>query len=217
MKNLLTSLFSNRKPAPPLSQLEAPSTLQAGSDAAHRRQLVLIAVRDLHRSSGIPAQWIECQTLLVESRSRGSGMYIHLVVRHWDERLLRFTQAFQIELHDRLVQFDPLAARWVHGIAWDLDGADSCPFPDLPGKSFWTAPRSNSAVLASNSAPSALPSDASPLNFPTPAAASVPAAASDVTEDLEKLFAIRDHQIGAAANTDQASKSFDKTEPAPLR
>lgn len=222
MKNPLRALF---KPKPVTSRFkssDAPSTLQAGSEAANRQQLVLITLRDQLRRSGVPAHWLECQTLLVTSRSRGTGLYVHLVVRHWDERLVRFMQAFQTELRDRIVRFDPKAASWVHGIAWDFDAMDSCPYPELPPKSTWEGHQETLMPGATDGVNTAETS----AHFPA-VLALVPSATLDVTakseveQDLAALFAIRDEEIGAAALSTplsgvRAARTFEATEPAPL-
>ena len=134
MKKPFSTLFA-RPPAAPISKSSAVSSAsQTSRKTSNRQQLVLITLRDLLHRSAIPAHWLGCQTLLVNSRSRGSGLYIHLVIRHWDERLLRYTQAFQTELLHSMLSFDPEAATWVHGIAWRFDAVNSCPFPELPPK-----------------------------------------------------------------------------------
>lgn len=148
MKKPFSTLFV-RSPAAPLSKSSAVSSVsQTSRKTSNRQQLVLITLRDLLHRSAIPAHWLGCQTLLVNSRSRGSGLYIHLVIRHWDERLLRYTQAFQTELLHCILSFDPKAAMWVHGIAWRFDAVNSCPFPELPQKARGT-PTSNRKWLKS--------------------------------------------------------------------
>ena len=216
MKNPFSALFARKLPTAPYKSSSAPSTFQSGSEAANRQQLVLMTVRDLLRRSAIPMHWLECQTLVVNSRSRGTGLYIHLVVHHWDERLLRYTKAFQTELKERIVRFDPKAASWVHGIAWDLGALRSCPYPALPPKSTWDADQKTPVakntttqtqeVAASEEQKTA--GQASPNN---------PAMTSEVAQDLVALFAIRDRELDSAADPYKGPVTFDVTEPAPLR
>lgn len=219
MKNPFRALFVRTPVKPPFKSSDAPSTLQAGSEAANRQQLVLITMRDLLRRSAIPAHWIECQTLLVNSRSRGSGLYVHLVVHHWDERLMRYAQAFQVELKERIMRFDPKAVGWVHGIAWDFNAMDTCPFPVLPPKIAWNTnpeplppPLEAPAPVASTPAhyPAVLPAGG-------PAVAPTRAMPSEVEQDLNALFAIRDREIGLVASSAKPSDAYEATEPAPLR
>jgi hypothetical protein len=87
MKKLIASLFGG-SPAgttakrAPASSRDNPLTIEDGSDNATRRQLVQVLLRDALRKYGIPPRWIDCQMLLVSSRSRGQGMYVRLVVRN---------------------------------------------------------------------------------------------------------------------------------------
>lgn len=222
MKNLFRMLFKRQPVAPKFKTSDAPSTLQSGSEAANRQQLVLIALRDLLRRNAIPAHLLDCQTLLVTSRSRGPGLYVHLVVRHWDERLLRYMQAFQTELKERIVRFDPKAINWVHGIAWDFNATGNCPYPALPPKSTWDDDQKPSLPSAAANEPA---TDAAP-HYPAVLAANaaaVPVAtkASEVEQDLAALFAIRDREINAAAGGvtaggAKATRDYEATEPAPL-
>lgn len=228
MKNLLRTLFG--LPAAPASfkSSGAPSTLQTDSESINRRQLVLISMRDVMRISGIPTEWIECETLNVTSRRRGTGLYIHLIVKHWDERLMRVGWAFQTEMKARMERFDPKAAVWIHGMSWQLDVADSCPYTSLPDKSHWaTAPAAPAAVASRASQPP-------PAHFPAvlaaaPAAerenfvatvnfqATQPFSQSELTQDLEKLFAIRDEEIKRARTGSSAQAGgFEQTQPSPL-
>ena len=216
MKNPFSALFARKLPTPPYKSSGDPSTLQGGSEASNRQQLVLITIRDLLRRSAIPAHWLECQTLVVNSRSRGTGLYIHLVVHHWDERLLRYTQAFQTELKKRIVLLDPKAASWVHGIAWDMGALRSCPYPALPPKSTWdpdkeTPLAKHSATRTQEAAASTAQKTAEQANLKKSAVA------SEVTRDLIALFAIRDCELDSAADHYKEPVAFAATEPAPLQ
>lgn len=133
-------LVAQRKPDAKRDSLDDPATIEDGSDNAMRRQLVQVLLRDVLRQHGIPAQWIDCQMLVVASRSRGTGMYVRLVITHWDERLMNHTFAFQNALLAYILRFEPKAAQWLHGISWQLEVADTCPYLQLPGKSFWQSP-----------------------------------------------------------------------------
>ena len=211
MKKPFSTLFA-RPPAAPLSKSPAvSSTPQTSRETANRQQLVLITLRDLLQRSAIPAHWLGCQTLLVSSRSRGSGLYIHLVIRHWDERLLRYTQAFQTELLHSMLSFDPEAATWVHGIAWRFDAVNICPFPELPPKGTWDADQ-KPQVTQVHPAPALEPlqrlagassAQTDIKNFPAImpsifAASATPAETSEVAQDLAALYAILDQEFGTS-------------------
>lgn len=145
MKNLITSLFGGLAKAAeskrtPASSRDNPLTIEDGSDNATRRQLVQVLLRDALRKYGIPPRWIDCQMMLVSSRSRGPGMYVRLVVRQWDDRLLNYAHAFQTALMVEITRFEPQASQWLHGISWQLEVADTCPYRSMPEKAFWADP-----------------------------------------------------------------------------
>lgn len=233
MKNLLRVLFGGSAAQPVFRSSGAPSTMQTDSEAINRQQLVMLTVRDVMRVSGIPPDWVDCQTLNVNSRRRGTGLYIHMVITHWDERLLRVTCAFQAELRSRIERFDPKAAQWVHGISWQMAMEDSCPFDKLPDKSHWAsstikapvpvAPTGQTpnahypAVLASAPAMPAqkLPE---PVNFqPTQPIKPVRDPAQALSQDLQALFAIRDAELKQAKSRSPLPPAgFEQTEPSPL-
>lgn len=145
MKNLIASLFGGPAKAaastrPLVSNRDNPLTIEDGSDNATRRQLVQVLLRDALRKYGIPPRWIDCQMMVVSSRSRGPGMYVRLVVRQWDDRLLNYAHAFQTALMVEITRFEPQASLWLHGISWQLEVADTCPYGTMPDKGFWAEP-----------------------------------------------------------------------------
>ena len=121
----------------PHSRSVQHSILHDGSETAMRGQLVSVLLRDLVRKSGMPPGWVQCQIQVMNSRSRGEGIYVRLVVKHWDERLMKYAFAFQKALLTEIVQFEPQAANWLQGIAWQLEVASSCPLTELPAPEFW--------------------------------------------------------------------------------
>ena len=217
------------------------SSVQDGSESATRGQLVQVMMRDVQRKSGIPPGWIECQIQVVASRSRGSGIHVRLVVKHWDSRLMQYTFAFQKALLTAIVQFEPSAATWLHGISWQLEVASTCPHTTLPEKHYWLeAPQTYmpakaaaqpvvvampAAKTAPTAAPVARPSKAPSAAFkpvaPTKPALPLfeiekPTPESDATADLERLFAIRDNELAHQAANNPTPLGYEKTEPAPL-
>lgn len=123
----------------PSSRNPQQSELHDGSETATRGQLVQVLLRDLLRKNGMPVGLVHCQTQVINSRTRGQGLYVRLVVKHWDERLMKYAFAFQKALLTEIVQFEPQAVSWLHGIAWQLEVASSCPLTELPGPEFWQA------------------------------------------------------------------------------
>ncbi len=111
----------------------------------------------------------------------------------------------------------------MHGISWQLELGDTCPYQTLPEKAYWqdsiTKPEvAGSAALLASLMPDDLPAT---MQTATPAVA-VPLAhfestADEETEnrnrDLESLFAIRDKEI---SSPDIPATGYEKTLPAPL-
>lgn len=188
------------------SAADSPLTIEEGSDNAMRRQLIMVLLRDVLRRHGIPQQWIELQMLVVSSASRGSGLYVRLVLRHWDARLLDYAQAFQNELLTDIGRFEPMASEWLHGISWQLEMSESCPYTSVPDKAFWQEPAQRQAppappVGVNEAARAAPPAKATPKN--------------DTREDLNQLFSIRDREINSAAAND-GPLEYETTRPLPL-
>lgn len=193
------------------ASIDNPPTITDGSENATRRQLVQVLLRDLLRRSGIPPQWLECQMLVVSSRSKGAGIHVRIVAKHWDARLMNYASAFQNELMTDILRFDPLAAVWLNGISWQLDMADNCPYDALPDKTFWaeaeTPPVQSPALQAQ--AVHAVQATA-PVEVPL-------LDANDPQDDLEKLFAIRDRELDREAAQGLMPVGYEKTQPSPLQ
>ncbi len=218
---------------------DSPHTIEDNSDNATRRQLVQMMLRDGLRKHGIPAGWVECRILVVNSRSRGQGLYLNLVMRHWDMLLLTYAHAFQQQLLSAIHEFEPQASVWLHGISWELDVGDSCPYLDMPDPSIWLdilasdkpAGRPGATVPRPRAKPAAppeftpMPVSAAAAPAPVAMAESAPTAAvapaapaggeedADVLRDLERMFAIRDANIKQQAFADTAPVDFQNTEP----
>lgn len=136
-----------------------PATIEDDSESGMRRQLIHVLLRDALRRHGINPAWIDCQILIVSSRSRGAGMYVRLVVRHWDESLVRYLVAFQKALQSDVLRFEPRASEWLHGISWQLEPENEFPYMVMPDKSFWQA--ATPAIVAKPAEPAT--NDARPV------------------------------------------------------
>lgn len=190
---------------------EGPPTIEDGSANSLRRQLVQVLLRDVMRRHGIPPGWLDCQMLVVSSRSRGEGMYVRLVMKHWDSRLLNYAVAFQKALMVDIMRFEPHAAEWLYGISWQLEVGDTCPYKELPDRSVWQEPARKSFHEPSHA----------PTHAPTPKPAQKPShepdPQSELKTDLERIFAIRDSDM--LMRGEQAShpaSSYAKTVPQKL-
>lgn len=180
-----------------------------GSETATRGQLVQVLMRDLVRKSGLPPTWVQCQIQVMNSRSRGQGICVRLVVKHWDERLMKYAFAFQKALLTDIVQFEPKASSWLQGITWQLEVATSCSITEMPGPQFWQAPMA--PVLVSKPIEPFDPYDIVPL----PANAGIVAAAAPVKPVLPELSVAATLAAAPLLNVPEPLPSLDK-EPAPL-
>ncbi|MCY7369776.1 MAG: hypothetical protein LH479_02625 [Polaromonas sp.] len=151
-----------------------------------RCQLVHVLLRDELRRHGMPPHWVSCQIQLVVSRRRGPGMLLRLVVRHWDDRLIRHLLAFEKSFQAELERFEPLAKEWLHGISWQIEPLNTCPYLVMPEKAYW-----QKAPVA----PVMRPREASFSAAVAAGAVTVPVAAiapGTESSDIQQIFAIRD-------------------------
>ena len=233
MKNLIQKLFGARAPATPPKTVSGtshdnPPTIQEGSENAIRHQLVQVLLRDVVRRHGIPPHWIDLQMLVVSSSSRGPGLYVRLVLKEWDQRLMNHAYALQNTLLDDIARFEPRASEWLHGLSWQLEFGDSCPYLSLPGKSFWLEPAKQAATTTTvePATPVTQPipvelvttvTQATPApqaRQPTPSAQTNPE--NEALQDLERLFLIRDQELGRQADGGHAPVGYEKTQPSAL-
>ena len=200
-----------------------PSTIDDGSESTARRQLVQVLLRDTMRKHGIPPAWLDVQMLVVHSRAKGPGMYVRLVLKHWDERFLKFMPAFQATLHSDILRFEPRAAIWIHGLSWQLEVQSACPYTEMPHKDYWfeTMPRRASTAAQGSELMRAEDSG----NGQAPQATSSPtpdvhteglSEENNPKGDLEQLFAIRDQELNRMAADDHSPVGYEKTQPSPL-
>lgn len=221
MKKLIQKLFGVRAPATPTKTVSGtshdnPPTIQEGSENAIRHQLVQVLLRDLVRRHGIPPHWIDLQMLVVSSSSRGPGLYVRLVLKEWDQRLMNHAYALQNTLLDDIARFEPRASEWLHGLSWQLEFGDSCPYLSLPGKSFWLEPAKQAATTTTVE-PVTTVTQATPAPQArqlTPSAQTNPE--NEALQDLERLFLIRDQELGRQADGGHAPVGYEKTQPSAL-
>ena len=186
------------------------SSIQGGSESSGRAQLVHVVMRDLLRKSGIPPGWIVCNPQVINSRSRGPGIFVRLSVKHWDDRLMQYAFAFQKTLLTDLVQFEPKAANWLRGIAWQLEVATTCQHTVLPDKDFWLEAPPETPTWSAQSLNAAIkPPD--PLSAPKN---STPE--QDALQDLEQFFSVRDKEIAEHSANNLLPRGYETTQPSPL-
>jgi hypothetical protein len=202
-----------------LSPATSPPSRSAASDSATRRELLRVVLRNTLNRHGIPTTWVGAEMLLATSRGREPGIHWRLVVRHWDPRLLTHAVALQNALIVRVLAFDPLAAQWLMGISWQFSLSDESLCPPMPHPGTWTAEPRGAAEPARDAAPSSYGDViAGPERIPDAAPNPPPTEEDDVRADLEKLFAIRDAELGQSsqAGSDATEPMYLRTEPQPL-
>ncbi len=191
------------------------SSVQGGSENAIRAQLVQVVMRDLLRNSGIPPGWVTCMPQVLNSASRGSGIFVRLSVKHWDDRLMKYAFAFQKALLTDIVRFEPKASSWLHGIAWQLEVASTCPHTALPDKDFWLEAPAPSPVLHEANPRTRL---VTPMGMASPAPAFAGLAEdNEAAQDLKRLFAVRDQEMAQHAASTALPAGYESTEPSPLQ
>ena len=225
MKSIFSRFFSSLTPPPPVSTLlpghakDHSLGIEEGSDTAVRRQLVQVLTRDVMRKHGIPLDWIECRMLAVDHSRKGTGLYVHLVLKHWDQRLMSHALAFQNTLLQDISRFEPRASDWLHGISWQMEFDGQCPHTTLPAREFWEAV---APAAARQSGPVGTPLSAARMAVAsTPDfAATAPFSVSmvqtieqETQQDLEDLFKVRDN---AMAQLSHPPVGYESTQPAHL-
>lgn len=230
MRQAINKLFGRNtpqaaeKPAPApatpvkserVESLDNPNSIEDNSDNATRRQLVQMMLRDGLRKHGIPAGWVECRMLVVNSRSRGTGLYVRLVIRHWDMLLLTYAHAFQQQLLAAITEFEPQASVWLHGLSWELDVGNTCPYLDMPEPSVWLGVSAPVRKAPAMPEVSLMAEDAfTPVAVPPASLKSAPPAPdhdAEVLQDLQRMFAIRDAHLQQPA--DDTPPDFQPTNP----
>ena len=173
---MLKRLFGNTRQADlgTPSQFGAPPDTrmpEAESLAGTRRELVRVMARDTQRRAGIPDGWLEFQVMLEVTRNQ-TFVHLRIVVRHWDERLVRAQVAFQTRWLQNVERFEPQARTWIGSVSWLYPDDNDCPEKELPDPTTWSKVEH------------------------------VDIEVDDVEEDLQRLFAVRDAALGSEAPAD---------------
>lgn len=131
--SLLKRLFGEKPPAAAATSFQDSDTsaYAPSSRSAPRREAVHVVLRETMRRHGIPSDWIECRTLNLVQPDAPAGTYVMLIVKRGQDRLLAYVPAFQASLREALTRFDPRAAEWLLGLAWQFeeDPAATAPRP----------------------------------------------------------------------------------------
>lgn len=149
--------------------------MEGNGQVATRRELLRVLTRDTQRYAGMPDGWIDSQVLLELGRDGQTLMHLRLVLKQWDENLLRYQLAFQRRLLAEVERFEPGARDWLLSITWQYLVDDQAPCLDLPDPATWGSPLSE------------LPKAEQTRG-------------DDVEQDLAQLFAVRDANMAAPSD-----------------
>ena len=199
IKRLFGAAKTPEEPAAPPRPDGRPDsrTPAADSQSIKRRELVRMLTRDMQRITGIPDGWIDSQVLLELGQSGQTLVHLRLIVRHWDERLLKYAVAFQRRLREEVERYEPEARQWLLSITWQYEVGTQCPFQAMPEAASWTAARAAAAK------PEPEPEPISPRDEEE----------EQMRVDLERLFAVRDANLNDAGR----GPAPDSAAPAPGR
>jgi hypothetical protein len=113
-------------------------TTQDQQFTATRRELIRIVLRDTLHKHGIPAAWIGCETVMATRNANRPAYLTHLVVKKWNEHLIRFAPALQQQLSLGLSRFDSAIDPSTYIFYWKFPAEHDCPITAMPEPSFWT-------------------------------------------------------------------------------
>jgi hypothetical protein len=185
------------------------SQLTQGANSAHsvRKDLVRTALRDLVIRNGIPQGWLSAVMLRTNSPKREPGLHVRFLMRHWEPRMMLHGPALERDFTQRLTLLDPQAGAWLTGFSWQyvLDDTGNC--PPLPQPGSWTMP----PPQAQATVPAAFGPSISGDIIEGPVM--LPRTHDDVRADLERLMALRDHDMKRHA---ESGDGFAPTRPAGL-
>jgi hypothetical protein len=211
----LDKIFGNKDSVPARTSSHAPLTSEqfaddeeesessggdSGSRRSPRRDVLGVVLRDTMRRHGIPSDWIEARILSVRSATRGEGMHVLLVVRQGDDRLATYVHAFQRAFMEDLLKLEPKAREWVFSVSWQFEGNDEPAHSTMPDPASWSA-RTQSSVIRK-------PAEAAPAAAPASGSED-----SQLEEDLQALFRIRDQAMGQAGAPVRDGPDFEPTRP----
>ncbi len=169
--------------------------IDVNAQASKRRELVRVLTRDTLRATGIPESWVESHILLELSRGGQPFIHLRLIVKHWDDRLLKYAVAFQRRLMAEIAQFEPNVREWLLSITWQYEVGDACPYLDMPEAASWASRVTPAAPVA-----------------PLVPAKPVPPR-DELQEDLALLYAVRDADLAAPASHTADAPAAPKSAP----
>jgi hypothetical protein len=128
---------------------------------------------------------------------------------------MNYAMRLQNTLLVDIARFEPNASECLHGISWQFEMTDSCPYTTLPDKAFWaeTATSAKPVIPVAPPTPAVIPAF-TPAAFAPTTPAHPHSDESEALEDLQRLFQVRDQVLGRLP--DGLAVGYEKTQPLPL-
>jgi hypothetical protein len=193
LRNKVPSEASESRPVPPSASQFAPSSIKPHADI--QRELVRIVLTDTLRRNGIPSDWLACEAHTVADGPHGEELHIQLVLMHWNELLLRYARALELQLLRGLDRYEPTVDHTKKcTITWRISPDCGCPFSVMPPSVVWThnatpAPRAEEPLSVLDRRQARRPPSTGASSSAAPLASSLPEDGrrkSDDPDDYER-------------------------------
>lgn len=130
--------LKNKRPAGPSSVAPvsvAPSSVSHSNDV--RRELIRVVLKDTLRQHGIPLDWLACEVIVIARTLGEEQLHIQLVLKKWNEQLLRYAVPLQQQLLLGLDRFDPEDDHSKYVVSWRFSSQCGSPYRVMPEPGSW--------------------------------------------------------------------------------
>ena len=162
------------------SVMYAANSSQPALEVQH--ELLRVAFKDTMRSTGVPAEWLNCEVRTRPGLGATEQVEVHLTMKQWSGHLLRYSMAFQKQFEQCMDRYEPGVDH--SGFDWLWKFAPQCesPFPTMPAPEEWSQKLE------------ARKGHVDPAKAAAPIAAAMPRAATKAlsAEQKDKQFDLRD-------------------------
>ena len=130
----------NRTARPEAQNSELNSVLHAPQQQNPdvRRELIRVVLKNTLRLHGIAPEWLTCDVFSVPRAGGQDELHIQLVIKTWNEQLLRYAYAFEAQLRHELNRFDPSTDHSDCAVSWRFSSACRCPLQTMPEPAAWS-------------------------------------------------------------------------------
>lgn len=132
--------LKNKRPANP-SSVAPVSVSPSSNSTSHsndvRRELVRVVLKDTLRQHGIPLDWLACEVIVVARSLDREQLHIQLVMKKWNEQLLRYAVPLQEQLLLGLDRFDPEVDHSKYVVSWRFSSQCGSPYRVMPEPDSW--------------------------------------------------------------------------------